>query len=98
MAVQEDIIPAQKMALTLVLFTFGTIVAVFIGQWIYLAVQDTENVEKLIQVEPGMEEVRLEQQAQLAEYRVVDEENKRVAIPIEQAMKLVGEELGQADN
>ena len=98
MAVQADVLPIPKMVLTLVLFAVGSIVAVFTGQAIYLAVQDVENTEKLIEADPGMIEYQLEQDAQLEEYRVVDPDSKHIAIPIEEAMKLVGKELGRGDN
>lgn len=95
MAVQEDVLPIQKMALTLVLFTLGTVVAVFCGQFIYLAVQDVEDQTKLVHHSAGMESVLLGQELQIEEYRLLDADQKRISIPIEVAKKLVAGELSQ---
>lgn len=94
MAVQEDVLPIDKMVMALVLGTLGAIICVFSAQVIYLAVQHQEDEAKIESAQfTEIAELRRAATNALHEYRVVDKKNKRISIPIEQAMDIVAREL-----
>lgn len=96
MATQADILPVPKLILTLVLTIAFTLLCVLGGQVLYYAFQDVENQDKIEESVPHeINVIRREQLNSLNEYRVTDKAQKKVSIPIEDAMGLVQKDLSK---
>lgn len=96
MASQADILPVPKLLLTLVLTIAFTLLGVLGGQVLYYAFQDVENQDKINESVPyEINVIRREQLNSLNEYRVTDKAQKKVSIPIEDAMSLVQKDMSK---
>lgn len=99
MAVQEDNLPVSKLMLTAVLAIVFTVLCVLCGQVLYLAVQDVENEAKIDESVPyEINVVRRDQLNALNEYVVTDKAQRKISIPIDDAMSLVLKEERAAGN
>lgn len=90
----HDDVQTSTIALIGLLGTLGLLVIVLLLVVVYYQAQSRQQYQKDVAVPYlELEDLVADQQAQLVEYRWIDQENQVVAVPIGRAMELVVAEL-----